>query len=74
MRKHLRAVARANMKRAGCHHINKPRRTLNGGHVPSYFAENWGKYLKTPSSIERKAAKIRAENEHRRELRNAARI
>lgn len=44
MRKLLRSVARANMKRAGIQKMNKARYTIKNGMVtklPSYFAENW---------------------------------
>lgn len=40
MRKYLRAIARANMKRAEVQHMNRPR--ANGS---SYFAMNWRKWL-----------------------------
>ena len=48
MRKYLRAIARANMKRAGIQKMNKPRYTTNNGMIvkaPSYFAENWRKWI-----------------------------
>lgn len=45
MRKLLRSIARANMQRKGVQHINKLRRDLKGRNVPSYFAENWRKYI-----------------------------
>lgn len=73
MRKHLRAIAKANMEREGIQHFNRPRFNHMGHRVPSYFASNWRENLKTPPEIERKAAKIRAKNEQRRALRNAAR-
>lgn len=45
MRKYLRSIARANMKRAGIQRINKPRVNMKGIRVKSYFAENWRKYI-----------------------------
>lgn len=73
MRKHLRAIAKANMEREGIQHFNRPRADMLGNRAPSIFASNWQKYLKTPTDIERKAAKIRAKNEERRIARNEAR-
>ena len=45
MRKYLRSIARANMKRVGIQHINKPRVNIKGFRIKSYFAENWRKYI-----------------------------
>ena len=48
MRKLQRSVARANMKRAGIQKVNKPRIFVNNGMLyrgPSYFAQNWRKWL-----------------------------
>lgn len=49
MRKHARAIARANMKRAGIQKMNKKRyyiheKTGQPVQVPSFFAENWRKW------------------------------
>ena len=48
MRKILRSIARANMRRAGIKKMNKPRFMVRGGvlaKVPSFFAENWRNWL-----------------------------
>lgn len=45
MRKLLRSIARANMQKQGVPHINKPKRNPKSGKEPSYFAENWRKYI-----------------------------
>lgn len=46
MRKYLRSIARANMRRAGIRKVNKRFWGVQPGGViptrlPSYFAENW---------------------------------
>lgn len=50
MRKYLRSIARANMKRAGLHHVNKRYWGTKPGsniptRLPSYFAENWRDWI-----------------------------
>lgn len=50
MRKLLRSMARANMKRAGIRKMNKMRYTYDariGKFIPvgSYFSENWRKWI-----------------------------
>ena len=50
MRKYLRAMARANMKRAGIQKMNKKRYGIHPAtgvptKYPSYFAENWRKWI-----------------------------
>ena len=50
MRKILRNIARANMRKAGIHRANKPRWTINQNSgmpakCPSYFAEHWREYV-----------------------------
>lgn len=45
MRKLLRRIAHAKMEAEGVRRINKPRRDLKGRKQPSYFAENWRKYI-----------------------------
>lgn len=49
MRELLRAKARANMKKKGIVHMNKPRFAFRNGmptKLPSFFAENWRAYAK----------------------------
>lgn len=41
MRKLKRSVARANMERAGFHHVNK----RHGARGTSFFAANWRKFV-----------------------------
>ena len=72
MRKHLRAIARANMERNGAKQINK-RRMWRDVPISSIFSRYWKDNLKTPDDIERKAAKTRAKSEAKRIARNAAR-
>lgn len=48
MRKLLRSMARANMKRAGIQKMNKPRYMVKNGmlvKMPSYFAANWRDWI-----------------------------
>jgi hypothetical protein len=49
MRKILRNIARANMRKAGIHRANKPRWTVDRNGIPakrpSYFAEHWREYV-----------------------------
>jgi hypothetical protein len=45
MRKLLRSIAHAKMAAEGVRRPNKPRRDWKGRKQPSYFAENWRKYI-----------------------------
>lgn len=50
MRKLKRSIARARMKAEGIRHMNKVRHAVNPitrrpETLPSYFAENWRKYI-----------------------------
>lgn len=52
MRKFLRSIARARMEKKGIRHKNKTRQSVNPitkrpVTLPSYFAENWRKYVNT---------------------------
>ena len=51
MRKLKRSIARARMRAEGIRHMNKTRHVINPvthrpQTLPSYFAENWRKYVK----------------------------
>ena len=54
MRRILRSIAHARMKKEGIRHPNKPRKDLKGRRVRSYFAENWREYLVPKAQIKRK--------------------
>lgn len=71
-RKHLRALAHANMARAGIQKVDKPR-TYKGLPVPSIFCAEWKKYAITPSEVIRKCEKEQAEQQRRREIKNKLR-
>jgi hypothetical protein len=45
VRKLLRSIAHANMARIGVRRPNKPKFDLKGRKQPSFFAENWRKYI-----------------------------
>ena len=45
MRKLMRAIARAKMKKAGIQHMNRKVKMPNGKKNRSYFAEHWREYV-----------------------------
>ena len=54
MRRILRNIAHARMKKEGIRHPNKPRADLKGRKVRSYFAEHWLEYLVPKTQPKRK--------------------
>lgn len=54
MRRILRSIAHARMKKEGIRHPNKPRTDLKGRKQPSYFAEHWREYLVPKAQTKRK--------------------
>lgn len=60
MRRILRSIAHARMKKEGIRRPNKPRKDLKGRKVRSYFAEHWREYLAPKAQPKRKPKLKRA--------------
>lgn len=72
MRKYLRAIARANMKKAGIEKINKKHK-YKGMPAKSKFAENWKKFAAMPAEIRKTLKQEQAKLQKQREARKARR-
>jgi len=61
VRKYMRSMARANMRKAGFAKVNKKRRDLDGSRIKSVFGLNWRDYVNgIPGKPLRRQRKARA--------------